>query len=467
MNRPPVGKLIPTIVAAAAILAIVLWVWSGDAEDIVRRVEADSPSAAPEATYVPAVPLPGVLVTGEGVTADVPGVWPRFRGAGYSNISTEDVSLIRTFPAASGPEQLWSIDLGEGYAGAAVLAGRVYVLDYDQVNKADALRCFSLADGREIWRRWYSVLIKRQHGMSRTIPAVTEKFVLTMGPKCHVLCCDAVSGQARWSLDLVREYGTTVPPWYAGQCPLIDTGRAILAPAGPEALMLAVDCETGEVVWTTPNPHGWKMSHSSIIPMKFAGRRMYVYCPVGGVVGVSAETGRILWETDAWRISMATVPSPVDLGDGRIFLTGAYGAGSMMLQLQDDGDELSVDILYELAPKEFGAEQQTPVFYKGFLFGVRIDGQLACLDPRQGKVLWTSGASERFGLGPYMIADGMILVMNDHGVLTLVEADPDAYRPIARAQALSGHDSWAPMALAGGRLIVRDLTKMVCLDMRR
>ena len=42
---------------------------------------------------------------------------------------------------------LWSIELGEGHAGAAVRDGRVYVLDYDRQAEADVLRCLSLADG--------------------------------------------------------------------------------------------------------------------------------------------------------------------------------------------------------------------------------------------------------------------------------------------------------------------------------
>ena len=34
----------------------------------------------------------------------------------------------------------------------------------------------------------------------------------------------------------------------------------------------------------------------------------------------------------------------------------------------------------------------------------------------------------------------------------------------AEAQVLDGIESWAPMAITSGRLIVRDLTKMKCLD---
>ena len=71
------------------------------------------------------------------------------------------------------------------------------------------------------------------------------------------------------------------PLWYAGQCPLIDGDIAVIAPCGDKALMIGVDCETVRVVWETPNPHGWEMSHSSIMPMTLNGKRMYVYCAIG------------------------------------------------------------------------------------------------------------------------------------------------------------------------------------------
>ena len=90
----------------------------------------------------------------------------------------------------------WQTELGEGHAGAAVRDGRVFVLDYDRAASADVLRCLSLADGRDIWRFAYPVGVKRNHGMSRTMPAVTDKFVVTVGPKCDVSCLDPATGQA-------------------------------------------------------------------------------------------------------------------------------------------------------------------------------------------------------------------------------------------------------------------------------
>ena len=180
------------------------------------------------------------------------------------------------------PHELWAGDVGDGYAGAAVLNGRVYLMDYDRDKKQDALRCLSLADGREIWRYAYPVPVKRNHGMSRTVPAVTDKLLVAIGPKCHVVGLNSVTGELRWGLDLVRQYGTTVPPWYAGQCPLIDNGTVVLAPGGKAALLLACDGLTGAALWQTPNPHGWKMTHSSVMPMESTASACLSIAPTTG-----------------------------------------------------------------------------------------------------------------------------------------------------------------------------------------
>ena len=141
----------------------------------------------------------------DGQAAKLPGAWPQFRGPNRDGVSRERQALLHVW-AASGPAELWSINLGDGYAGAAVMNGRVYVMDYDCERKQDALRCLWLADGREIWRFAYSVSVKRNHGMSRTVPAVSDNLAVGLGPKCDVLCVDATTGQLRWGLDLVRQY---------------------------------------------------------------------------------------------------------------------------------------------------------------------------------------------------------------------------------------------------------------------
>lgn len=455
--------LAPGITALAAVAALAAWWLALPDPQLAMRVPGlDKPLGA-AVTATARAALKGTLMPGDGIPADIPGAWPAFRGPrGDAIFESPDFSLDPPWNEP-GPVRLWSIAVGEGFAAPAVKDGRVYLIDYDREKEEDVVRCLSLADGRDIWQFRYPNAVKRNHGMSRTIPTVTDKYVVTIGPKCHVACLDRLTGEPRWLIDMVQEFGTTVPPWYAGQCPLVDGDRLILAPGGPDALLAALDLAEGTVLWKTPNPRDWKMTHSSVVPVEFGGRRLYVYCASGGVAAVDAEDGRIVWDTTAWKISLATVPSPLPLPDGRIFLCGGYDAGALMVQMKGSGGKIELQTLFRLSPAQFGSTQQTPIFYQGFIYGVREkDKQLVCLD-LDGKERWSSGSQYRFGLGPYMIINGVLLALDDDGLLTAAAADPNGFRVIAQAQVLEGHDCWGPPAFVPGYFLVRSMTELACL----
>jgi outer membrane protein assembly factor BamB len=246
---------------------------------------------------------------------------------------------------------------------------------------------------------------------------------------------------------------------------------------GGEALLIGVDCETGEVVWQAPNPEGWLMSHSSVLPYTVLGRKMYVYCAIGGIVGVSAEEGsrgEVLFSTDAWNPNVIA-PSPLYLGEGRFFITAGYGAGSTLIQIRDNGGgSFSVETVLTLKPDAgLASEQQTPIFYDGHLFSILPKdagpqrSQLVCCRPEDPSTfVWTSGRTNRFGLGPYLVADGKFFVLSDDGILTVLRASTREYSPLAQAKVLPGVDAWGPMALVQGRLLLRDSHHMVCIDVR-
>jgi outer membrane protein assembly factor BamB len=399
------------------------------------------------------------------------GNWQRFRGGDFTNIVPTVMSLSNL--QSTEPSIKWSIQLGEGHAGASVYNGHVYILDYDEVEKTDALRCFALEDGRELWRRSYAVQVKRNHGMSRTVPAVTEDFILTIGPRCHVMCVETTTGNLLWELDLEREYGTEVPLWYTGQCPLIDDSVAILATGG-KALLIGIDCQTGEILWETPNPGNWQMSHSSIIPMTLHGKRQYVYSAVGGIAGISAEKedmGKLLWEYRLWNHAV-TAPSPLEINDNRIFLTAGYGAGGMLVQINLNQGQYSVDSLQFVPPGQgCAAEQQTPILYNNRIWtilpkdGGALKEQFTCYDSQDiSKVIWSSGKTKRFGLGPFILADSKFYVLDDMGVLSVF--DELDRQPVLSSEhkILTGSDAWAPIAIVDGLLLARDSHQMVCVD---
>lgn len=454
---------LPALVAVAALAALAWWWRSGGDDSVVMRVPGTD---APPGVNLAAVANPaqnGTVTPGPGRPAELPGVWPQFRGPDRDGRLPDPPPLARSWPEG-GPPRLWTLPVGEGYAGPAIEGGRIFLLDYDRDERLSVLRCLSLADGAELWRYAYPLTIKRNHGMTRTVPALAGGLVVALDSKCNVFASDADTGELKWAINLVRDFGATVPEWYAGQCPLVIGDQVILAPGGPDTLLLAVKLETGEPLWQTPNPRGWKMTHSSIMPMNFGGHAMYLYCGSGGVAGVGAADGGLLWDTTEWRISIASVPSPVVLPGGRIFLSGGYNAGSLMLELSLEAGAWSPQTAFRLPPERFGATQQTPILHEGHIYGVRPDGQMVCLRP-DGTLTWNSGPAHRFGLGAYMLAGGMIFAINDSGRLSLMAATPDRFQLLAETQAIpDGREAWGPLAIAGTRLLVRDFNRLVCLD---
>ncbi|MCL2623515.1 MAG: PQQ-binding-like beta-propeller repeat protein [Planctomycetaceae bacterium] len=401
--------------------------------------------------------------------------WPCFRGTFRDNLpdyqSNVSVPLVKQWDE-NGPNVLWRQTLGEGYAGAIIANGRAYVLDYLEETNADALRCFALLTGEELWQRSYHNPIRRNHGKSRTVPAFADGVVVSLGPAAHVMAVDAVSGDLLWTRDLVREYQCEVPQWYAGQCPLIDKGKVVLGIGGDKVLMTALDLKTGQTVWELPNPDGINMSHSSVLPTVLAGREQYVYAGIGGI-GACDLNGQLLWQCRTWKPAV-WAPTPVKIGENRLFLTAGYGAGSALLTVGNNNGTLEAVIEQTWKPtKGPASEQQTPLVIDGTLFVIQpkdaggLRGELLAADvDLLPEFQVSSGKETRFGLGPYIFADKVFWIVDDDGGLHVYAFENGAFHFLAHHRILPGVDSWGPIACAGGIMILRDSTSMVCLDLR-
>ena len=269
----------------------------------------------------------------------------------------------------------------------------------------------------------------------------------------------------------MQDYKATIPGWYAGQNPLLDGTRVVLATGG-DALVVAFDQATGNEVWRSPNPAKDLMSHSSVMATTIAGVKQYLYMTPNKVVGIDAANGQILW-TIPFPTKMAAVPSPVAIGDGRVFVTSGYEAGSMMFQVEKGPTGFTAKKLYTLTSAQFNSEVHTPILYKDHLFAVgsKTRGRFMCVD-LDGKVVWQSpvasgdpAGTRTFDLGGFILADGMFFALDGQtGTLRLIEASTTGYKELASAQVLSGEEVWGPPALADRKLVVRDMKEMVCLQ---
>jgi outer membrane protein assembly factor BamB len=339
-----------------------------------------------------------------------------------------------------------------------------------------------LKSGNELWRIWYNVEMKRNHGYSRTIPAVTEKYAVTIGPRSHVMCVDALEGNLLWSVDLEKEYGIPgtvkgkiTPEFYSGQCPLIEDDVAVIAPGG-KALMIGVDCATGKILWSTPNPDSLRMSHTSIIPMTIQGKKMYVYAALGGVCGVSAERediGKILWTTKEWSPAIA-VGSPVYLGNGEVLAFGSYGAGAARIKIsRSESGFTAVVAEQHKSSGGIASEQHTPIVIGDYLWTVLPENagilkrQLACYKKSDLITpVWSSGKESRFGkgMGPFILSGNNLYLLDDEGTLYLFRLESSTAELISQHKVMEATEAWTPMAIAGRFLILRDAHTMLCLD---
>jgi outer membrane protein assembly factor BamB len=391
------------------------------------------------------------------------GKWTSFRGQNADNIiRTTDPIII---PEADYPI-LWHIETGEGYAAPVIYNGRFFFLDYIEALSSDAMRAFDLVTGEELWRRWYRVPMRRNHGFSRTTPTVGANFIASIGPMGHVMVCDPNTGEMLWSLDMQTEFYTEIPLWYTGQCPLVDDGVIILAPGGNDVLMLGANVMTGEILWTVPNEHNIGMSHSSIMPMTLGGKRQYVYIGNGGIIGVSAEgsdKGTLLWtNATTWRPTQVS-PSPLQISNSDILLVAGYGSGGARLRVNRSGNNWTATIIEQHAPADgISAEQQTPILFNDMIITVLTrDGganrrRLTMFSPNNlSTPVWMS--EERFDYGPYIVINNYLFILNDDGELFVYEIEARSMRLLKRQVVFpDGKDAWGPIAYADGILILGD-----------
>jgi outer membrane protein assembly factor BamB len=187
----------------------------------------------------------------------------------------------------------------------------------------------------------------------------------------------------------------------------------------------------------------------------------------GLVAGVDPKTGKRLWTYPNWQCRIP-IPNVTEIGQNRLFITGGYEAGSVMIRITKTGNSYTVTELHKT--DDFGTHCHPPVLHEGHLYAhcttnTRRDG-MVCMD-LDGKVKWKTGRSPVFDKGGFLLADGLIFSVDGRkGVLYLIEPHPSGFKSLASAQLLGENECWAPLALVDGKLLIRDQEQMKCVVVR-
>jgi outer membrane protein assembly factor BamB len=397
--------------------------------------------------------------------------WPQYLGPDRNAISPEK-KLLRSWPEA-GPQVLWTVSLGAGYGGAAVSQGNVYVLDRIG-NEKDVLRCLDLLTGKEQWSYEYDAPGRVQHPGSRSTPTIDGKYIYTCGSFGDLYCFDGDTHKPVWNKNIWKDYDRgSGPRWAISQNPLIYGDAVIAASQTSKAGVVAYDKLTGQVKWASPalkggvgyvSPKIVKIDGNDNLVMITAGSRRG---GGGAVIGMDPKNGSQLWIYEGWSCQIP-IPNVTEIGDGRLFVTGGYRAGSAMIKVERKGDSYAVTEVYKT--DDFGTHVHPAILYKGYLYAhcttnTRRDG-MVCMSV-DGDVKWKTGRSPVFDKGGFILADGLILSLDgQQGILYLIEPDPAAYKELARAKLLDTNECWGPLALTDGKLLIRDQKQMKCVVVR-
>ena len=141
--------------------------------------------------------------------------------------------------------------------------------------------------------------------------------------------------------------------------------------------------------------------------------------------------------------------------------------------------EGSCDITELYKTVEFGEHTKPPILFNGYFYAQystneRRDG-LVCMS-MDGEIMWKTGRNPAFTRGSMILAEGLILATDGARALYLIEPDPSGFKTLASAELLGeaeqsddpgasrfGTQNWAPLALADGRLLIRDQNRLLCV----
>jgi outer membrane protein assembly factor BamB len=429
--------------------------------------------------------LAGLAVV-SGQSRGVPGEWPAWRGPERTGLSPE-AGLLKSWPK-DGPTLLWkATGLGDGYSTPSIAGGRIYLLGTK--GRTEYVRCLDLKTGNSIWATEIGAE-KGSYAGPRSTPTVDGELLFALSSNGKLVGLHPEKGTVVWKKDLMTDFGGRHGNWAYAESPLVDGDRLICTPGGDSATMVCLDKRTGKEIWRAstrglrtkaseggggfgggkgkgkggmrgPRPYS-EAGYASAIVAEFGGVRQYVQFLAGGVVGVRASDGKLLWHYDAPAVgSNANCATPI-IHDGSVFAAASYRVGGGRAQIVRSGDTFSAKQVYFV--NEMQNHHGGMVLVDGHIYGTN-NTSLVCLEFKTGKIKWSTRG---VGKGSVLYADGHIYHRGENGDVALVEVNPNEYKEKGRFRQpnRSDYKAWPHPVIAGGKLYLRDWDTLLCFDVK-
>jgi len=383
--------------------------------------------------------------------------WPQFHGPNRDNISTE-TGLLKRWPEG-GPKRLWTASgIGHGFTTVAIAGGRIYTAG--NIGKDTVITALDL-DGAKAWTTRNGPAWQREIPGTRSTPTIDGGRLYHENAEGDVACLDAATGNRVWGLNILRTFNGRNIRWGLAESLLIDGDRVVCVPGGETVSMAALDKTTGKTVWTARGT-GDKPGYASPVLIDYKGLRQIVTMMSASVVGVHADTGKLLWRHDHKAYADETVSTPV-FHDGLIAVSTLGPGAARCLRLLVRGQTASVTQVWHTGVLD--NHHGGILALDGYIYGTKVRDTWVCLDFRTGNVMYKA---DGVGKGSLTCADGMLYTYSERGLRGLVKATPKGHDVISQFQIPKGGKgpAWAHPVVCGGRLYLRHGDFLYCYDIR-
>jgi outer membrane protein assembly factor BamB len=401
-----------------------------------------------------AVGLAAVIFAAATVRA---GDWPQWRGPNLTDVTDDSSGWA---PGAT-PEKIWTAKVGSGCTSPIIAAGKVYTMGWQ--NGADAVFCFDLRTGKELWKQSYPAKERaRTHHYDEqqySGPLATPTFdaatgyLYTLGVDGDLKCWDtAKEGAPVWGKNLFTDLKATGRPdrdyGFTG-CPLLLGDLILCEACAPGGTVTAFDKKTAAIRWASEykGPSGHT---GGAAVMTAGGNPCLVYLTDKDVVVMRTDKGNegktvatVPWTTTYDQ----NIPTPATSGN-LVFITTSFNheSGMVCYELTDGG------LKQKWLAKGAFSKICSPIVYKDSVFFV--EGSLKCVDIATGATRWKGGS---FGSGSCLVTAGdNKLIVFGSGRVSLFDAGAADYKELAKIDTGLTDTCYPHVALSDGILVVKD-----------
>lgn len=387
------------------------------------------------------------------------GDWPQWRGLQRDGLS-EQTDLLEAWPE-EGPSRLWMFeDCGIGYSGPAVVGTRLYIMGAR--DGEDLLICLDTDNGQELWSSRLGPVLENDWGDGpRSTPTVDGDLIYAFASGGNLVCLRAADGEVVWTKTM-QDLGGEVPNWGYTESPLIYDGKVFCTPGGEQGTFVALDKQSGELLWQSQGITD--LAHySSIVLMEQADKMVGVQLLEKQLVGFDLADGALLWSTP-WPGSVAVVPTPI-VRDNQVYVTAGYGAGCMLITIDD---EQNVEIVYD--NKTMVNHHGGAILLDDHVYGYSDGKGWTCQEFATGDHAWRD--KRVLGKGAISYADGHFYCLSeDEGEVVLINASTEDWQEQGRFTLEPQTELrkprgkiWTHPVITGGRLYLRDQNYVYCYD---